>query len=45
MDGLGGYYRERNKSNRERQILYFITYMWNLKLEETSEHIKKETYS
>ena len=31
MDGLGGYYIERNKSNRERQILYVITYMWNLK--------------
>ena len=31
MDGLGGYQAEWNKSDRERQILYDITYMWNLK--------------
>ena len=31
MDGLGGYYAKWNKSDRERQILYDITYMWNLK--------------
>ena len=31
MDGLGGYYAKWNKSHRERQILYDITYMWNLK--------------
>ena len=31
MDGLGGYYAKQNKSDRERQILYDITYMWNLK--------------
>ena len=30
-DGLGGYYIWWNKSGRERQILYVITYMWNLK--------------
>ena len=34
-DGLGGYYAKWNKSDRERQILYDITYMrkymWNLK--------------
>ena len=31
MDGLGGYYAKWNKSDRERQIPYVITYMWNLK--------------
>ena len=31
MDGLGGYYANWNKSDRERQILYDITYMWKLK--------------
>ena len=32
MDGLGGHYVKRNKSDRERQKLYDITYMWNLKI-------------
>ena len=31
MDGLGGYFTKWNKSKRERQILYDVTYMWNLK--------------
>ena len=31
IDGLGRHYAEGNKSDRERQILYDITYMWNLK--------------
>ena len=31
MNGLGGHYAKGNKSDRERQILYDITYMWNLK--------------
>ena len=31
QDGLGGYYAKWNKSDRQRQILYDITYMWNLK--------------
>ena len=26
-----GYYAKWSKSNRERQILYGLTYMWNLK--------------
>ena len=30
-DGLGEYYAKWNKSDRERQILYDITYLWNLK--------------
>ena len=31
MDGLGEYYLKWNKSDKERQILYHITHMWNLK--------------
>ena len=31
MDGLGGHYAKWNKPDKERQILYDITYMWNLK--------------
>ena len=31
MDGFGGHYAKWNKSDRERQILYDIPYMWNLK--------------
>ena len=29
MNGLWGHYAKWNKSNRERQILYDIRYMWN----------------
>ena len=31
MDGLGGYYAKWNMSDREKQIVYDIIYMWNLK--------------
>ena len=31
MDRLGEYYAWWNMSERERQILYDITYIWNLK--------------
>ena len=31
IDGLGGYYAKWNKSDWERQILYSITYMGDLK--------------
>ena len=31
MDGLGCHYAKFNKSDRESQILYDITYMWSLK--------------
>ena len=30
-DGARGYYAKWNKSDRERQIPYVFTYMWNLK--------------
>ena len=44
MNGLGGYHVYWNKSDREKQILCNITYMWNLK-KITSEYNKKETDS
>ena len=31
MDGLGGHCAKWNKSDRERQIVHDVTYMWNLK--------------
>ena len=30
-DGPCGHYAKRNKSDRKRQKLYDLTYMWNLK--------------
>ena len=30
-DGFGGHYAKLDKSDRERRILYDLTYMWNLK--------------
>ena len=46
MGGLGGYYAWRNKSARERQILYGVIYMWNLKKENRLVNIteKKQTH-
>ena len=32
MDGPWGHYAKRHKSDRERQMLYDLTYMWNLKM-------------
>ena len=43
MDGLGGYFAKRNKSNRRRQILYNITYIYNLKNIPCQWILKKET--
>ena len=31
MNGTGDFHTKRSKSERERQIPYDITYMWNLK--------------
>ena len=42
---LGGHYAKLNKSDRERQILYDITYMRNLKIKQTSEYNRKEADS
>ena len=40
MGGPREYYIQWSKSDRERQILYDITYMWNLK-NNTNESIYK----
>ena len=46
MDGFGGNYAKWNKSDRERQILYYITYIWNLKKHsKVVEYNKKEADS
>ena len=37
MDGSIGYYTKWNKSDRERQMPYDFTYMWNLKQKQKSE--------
>ena len=38
MDGLRDYDTKQSKSERERQIPYDITYMWNLKYD-TNQYI------
>ena len=40
MDGPRDYHTKWSKPDRERQISYDITYMWNLKTD-TNEHIYK----
>ena len=40
MDGPRDYHTKQSKSERERQIPYVITYMWNLNYD-TNEHIYK----
>ena len=40
MDRLREYYAQWNKSDREQQMLYDFTYMWNIK-NETKEFIYK----
>ena len=37
MGGPGGHYAKWNKSDRERQLLYGLTYMWNLKQNKTKQ--------
>ena len=31
-----------NKSNEERQILYYFTHMWNIKIKKQSKHTDTE---
>ena len=37
MDGLGVHYAKWTKSDREIQIPYDTTYIWTLKIQQTSE--------
>ena len=45
MDGLRGHSAKWSKSDRERQITYDITYMWNLKYDTNELIYKTETDS
>ena len=53
MDGPRDYHTKRSKSERESQIPYDITYMWNLKYDtneliygtETDSQTQRQTYS
>ena len=45
MDATKDYHIKLNKSERERQISYDITYMWNLKYGTNEPIYKTETYS
>ena len=45
MDGLLRHYTKRNEPERERQILYDNTYMWNLKYGTNEPVCKTETDS
>ena len=42
MDIPRDYHAKWSKSDRERQILYDITYMWNLKKNDTNELITEQ---
>ena len=44
MAGPGGYYAKWNKSDRERQIPYDFTYMWNLKNKISEQTKQKQTH-
>ena len=45
MDGPRDYHTKCNKSERERQIPYDITYMWNLKYDTNELIYETETDS
>ena len=45
MDGPRDYHTKRSKSERERQIPYDITYMWNIKYDTNELIYKTETDS
>ena len=45
MDGPRDYHSKWNKSERERQISYDITYLWNLKYDTNEPIYKRKTDS
>ena len=45
MDGTRDYHTEWSKSEREKQIPYDITYMWNLKYDTNELTYETETDS
>ena len=42
MDGPGDYYAKQNKLLRERQIPYYLTYMWTLEQNKLMNQIEPE---
>ena len=44
MDESWKYYAKWNKSYRERQIVYDLTYMWNQKQQNSEKKSKKSGY-
>ena len=42
IDGPQTHYDKRDKSDRERQILYYITYIWSLKNYTDDIHAKQK---
>ena len=44
MGGLGGYYAKWSKSDRERQIPYNFTSMWNVKTKINGQSKQKQTH-
>ena len=44
MDGSRGFCAEWNKSDRERQMPYDFTYMWNLKNKINEQADQKQTH-
>ena len=44
-DGTRGYHTKWSKWERERQISYYITYMWNLKYDANESTYETETDS
>ena len=45
MDGPRDYHTKQSKPERERQIPYDITYMWNLKYNTNELNYQRETDS
>ena len=45
MDEPRDYHTKRNKSERQKQIPYDITYMWNLKYDTNEHSYETETNS
>ena len=43
MDKLWGHYAKWNKSDRERQISYDLTYMWNQKITLQTHRYREQT--
>ena len=45
MNGPRGYYVKQSKLVKERQMLYDITYLWNLKSKTNDQPKRKQTHT